>query len=111
MGSPEIPKPSSTAEHPSDEMVECLRQIGELTVRHDAVAEEVSNLSKNQEQFRGELVQVEQTLPNKLDKDQWSMPVGLQEQLERMKEGRDLCGIVLIVLTAQIVQFFLQRFS
>lgn len=81
VGSPEIHKEKTNSEHPSEEMLECLRQIGELTARHEAVAEEVSNLMKNQEQLKGEVVRVE---------GQQQTAEKLNQQLMKRNEGQEL---------------------
>ncbi|KAL9985351.1 hypothetical protein ACROYT_G007743 [Oculina patagonica] len=96
---PEIPKTAftrstqenipemSAADHPSQEMVECLRQIGELSDKHSIVEKNVAGVIESQQEIAGELAKVEQALPQKVSKEDLNIPDDLQDQLAMLKQG------------------------
>ncbi|XP_022797870.1 uncharacterized protein LOC111336105 [Stylophora pistillata] len=97
---PEVPKTAFTrstqvniqemplvADHPSQEMVECLRQIGELSDKHNVVEKKIMNVMEAQEEIAGELAKVEETLPQKISKEDLHIPDDLQDQLALLKQG------------------------
>lgn len=76
-----------TAEYPSEEMVECLRQIGELSDKHSVVEKHVASVVETQQEMAGELAKVEQALPQKVSKEDLNIPDDLQDQLAMLKQG------------------------
>ena len=75
------------ADYPSQEMVECLRQIGELSDKHNAVEKHVASVVESQQVMAGELAKVEQALPQKVSKEDLNIPDDLQDQLAMLKQG------------------------
>ena len=74
-------------DHPSQEMVECLKQIGELSDKHSIVEKEVASVMESQQEIAGELAKVEQTLPQKVSREDLNIPDDLQDQLAMLKQG------------------------
>ena len=68
-------------------MVECLRQIGELSDKQSIVEKNVASVIKSQQEIAGELAKVEQTLPLKVSKEDLNIPDDLQDQLAMLKQG------------------------
>ena len=77
----------SDGDHPSQEMVECLRQIGELSDKHSIVEKTVAGVIESQQEIAGELAKVEQALPLKVSKGDLNIPDDLQDQLAMLKQG------------------------
>lgn len=77
----------SDEDHPSQEMVECLRQIGELSDKHSEVEKNVASVMESQQEIAGELAKVEQALPLKVSKEDLNIPDDLQDQLAMLKQG------------------------
>ena len=75
------------AEYPSQEMVECLRQIGELSDKQTQVEKYVASVAESQREMAGELAKVEHALPQKLSKEDLNIPEDLQDQLAMLKQG------------------------
>ena len=73
--------------HPSQEMVECLRQIGELSDKHSIVEKNVASVIESQKEIAGELAKVEQALPLKVSREDLNIPDDLQDQLAMLKQG------------------------
>lgn len=78
---------SPTAGYPSPEMVECLRQIGELSEKHNEVEKHVASVVESQQVMAGDLAKVEETLPRKVSKEDLNIPDDLQDQLAMLKQG------------------------
>ena len=76
-----------SVDHPSQEMVECLRQIGELSEKHSVIEKKITNVMEAQEEMAGELAKVEETLPQKISKEDLNIPEDLQDQLALLKQG------------------------
>ena len=76
-----------SVDHPSQEMVECLRQIGELSEKHSVIEKNITNVMEAQEEMAGELAKVEETLPQKISKEDLNIPEDLQDQLALLKQG------------------------
>ena len=74
-----------SVDHPSQEMVECLRQIGELSEKHSVIEKKITNVMEAQEEMAGELAKVEETL--KISKEDLNIPEDLQDQLALLKQG------------------------
>ena len=74
-------------EHPSQEMMECLRQIGELSDKHTVVEKNITSVMESQQEMAGELAKVEQALPEKVSKEDLNIPDDLQDQLALLKQG------------------------
>ena len=77
----------SGEDHPSQEMVECLKQIGELSDKHSIVEKNVASVIESQQELAGELAKVEQALPLKVSREDLNIPDDLQEQLAMLKQG------------------------
>lgn len=77
----------SAEDHPSPEMVECLRQIGELSDKHSIVEKNVASVIESQKEIAGELAKVEQALPLKVSREDLNIPDDLQDQLAMLKQG------------------------
>ena len=75
------------AEYPSQEMVECLRQIGELSDKQTQVEKYVASVAESQQEMAGELAKVERALPQKVSKEDLNIPEDLQDQLAMLKQG------------------------
>ena len=75
------------AEYPSQEMVECLRQIGELSDKQTQVEKYVASVAESQQEMAGELAKVEHALPQKVSKEDLNIPEDLQDQLAMLKQG------------------------
>ena len=75
------------AEYPSQEMVECLRQIGELSDKQTQVEKHVASVVESQQEMAGELAKVEHALPQKVSKEDLNIPADLQDQLAMLKQG------------------------
>ena len=75
------------AEYPSQEMVECLRQIGELSDKQTQVEKYVASVAESQQEMAGELAKVEHALPRKVSKEDLNIPEDLQDQLAMLKQG------------------------
>ena len=75
------------AEYPSQEMVECLRQIGELSDKQTQVEKHVASVVESQQEMAGELAKVEHALPQKVSKEDLNIPDDLQDQLAMLKQG------------------------
>ena len=75
------------AEYPSQEMVECLRQIGELSDKQTQVEKYVASVAESQQEMAGELTKVEHALPQKVSKEDLNIPEDLQDQLAMLKQG------------------------
>ena len=75
------------AEYPSQEMVECLRQIGELSDKQTQVEKYVASVAASQQEMAGELAKVEHALPQKVSKEDLNIPEDLQDQLAMLKQG------------------------
>ena len=73
--------------HPSEEMVDCLRQIGELSEKHNSVVKNVVSLAESQQEIVGELARIEEALPQKVTKEELHIPDDLQDQLGMLKQG------------------------
>ena len=80
--------------HPSQEMVECLRQIGELSDKHSIVEKNVASVIESQKEIAGELAKVEQALPLKVSREDLNIPDDLQDQLAMLKQGTCMCKIM-----------------
>ena len=76
-----------SVDHPSQEMVECLRQIGELSEKHSVIEKKTTKLMEAQEEIAGGLAKVEETLPQKISKEDLNIPEDLQDQLALLKQG------------------------
>lgn len=76
-----------TADYPSPEMVECLRQIGELSDKHNEVEKHVASVVESQQVMAGDLAKVEHALPHKVSKEDLNIPDDLQDQLAMLKQG------------------------
>lgn len=76
-----------TTDYPSQEMVECLRQIGELSDKQSLVEKHVASIVESQQEMAGELAKVEQALPQKVSKGDLNIPDDLQEQLAMLKQS------------------------
>ena len=74
-------------EYPSQEMVECLRQIGELSDKQTQVEKYVASVAESQQEMAGELAKVEHALPQKVSKEDLNIPEDLQDQLAMLKQG------------------------
>ena len=86
----------SSTDHPSQEMVECLRQIGELSDKHSIVEKNVASVIESQQEIAGELAKVEQTLPLKVSKEDLNIPDDLQDQLAMLKQGIFIYAFLII---------------
>ena len=75
------------AQYPSQEMVECLRQIGELSDKQTQVEKHVASVVESQQEMAGELAKVEHALPQKVSKEDLNIPDDLQDQLAMLKQG------------------------
>ena len=73
--------------HPSPEMVECLRQIAELTKHHDVLAQATSELRAQQRETSEEMRRMEGGLRDEVYKQQLRIPEDLQDQLDELKRG------------------------
>ncbi|XP_068744363.1 restin homolog [Montipora capricornis] len=73
--------------YPSAEMVECLRQISELSDKHSKVEKHLTTVTESQHVIAGTLSKVEQALPQKVSKEDLNIPDDLQEQLAMLKQG------------------------
>ena len=73
--------------YPSAEMVECLRQISELSDKHSKVEKHLTTVTESQHVIAGTLSKVEQALPQKVSKEDLNVPDDLQEQLAILKQG------------------------
>lgn len=71
-------------------MVECLKQIGELSDKHSVVEKNVASVIESQQQIAGELAKVEQALPQKVSKEDLNIPDDLQDQLAMLKQGMQI---------------------
>ena len=76
-----------TVDYPSPEMVECLRQIGELSDKHSEVEKHVASVAESQQLMAGDLAKVEHVLPHKVSKEDLNIPDDLQDQLAMLKQG------------------------
>lgn len=74
--------------YPTPEMVECLRQISELSAKHNEVEKHLASVLESQQKIAGDLSTVEQALPQKIGKEDLNIPDDLQEQLALLKQGR-----------------------
>ena len=74
-------------DYPSQEMVECLRQIGELSDKQSLVEKHVASIVESQQEMAGDLAKVEQALPQKVSKGDLNIPDDLQEQLAMLKQS------------------------
>ncbi|XP_031561809.1 uncharacterized protein LOC116297676 [Actinia tenebrosa] len=74
VSSNELPEDQDTT-HPSPEVVECLRRIGELSDEHDKVEKQVNEMNK--------------ILSNKMDKRDFNIPQDLQDKLDALQKGLD----------------------
>ena len=68
-------------------MVECLRQIGELSDKQTQVEKYVASVAESQQEMAGELAKVEHALPQKVSKEDLNIPEDLQDQLAMLKQG------------------------
>ena len=80
--------PTATAGYPTPEMVECLKQISELSAKHNEVQKHLASVVESQQKIAREVSAVEQALPQKVGKEDLNIPDDLQEQLALLKQGR-----------------------
>lgn len=76
-----------TSAHPSPELVECLRQIAELSKHHEGMVQETSDLRALQQEINENVQRVEGDLQQKVDKKELNIPADLQDQLAMLKKG------------------------
>ena len=69
-------------------MVECLKQISELSAKHNEVQKHLASVVESQQKIAREVSAVEQALPQKVGKEDLNIPEDLQEQLALLKQGR-----------------------
>lgn len=79
--------PTATAGYPTPEMVECLKQISELSAKHNEVQKHLASVVESQQKIAREVSAVEQALPQKVGKEDLNIPDDLQEQLALLKQG------------------------
>ena len=68
-------------------MVECLRQIGELSEKHNEIEKHVASVVESQRVMVGDLAKVERALPHKVSKEDLNIPDDLQDQLAMLRQG------------------------
>ena len=68
--------------------MECLRQVGELSKHHNNIVQVMSGVQEMQQGIEGNLLRVERTLVQKVDKEEMRIPDDLQDQLAMLKKGK-----------------------